>query len=112
MQKETPDTLLDCIDVVARKISGAHIEFGSDDSIWLMPDDGINVTAVRWRSADEFLLGNGQTFSVFGFFEFMFVNVMKLCDDYRKLASLNEWMKPLCRCSSPEELRLTMACIG
>lgn len=102
----------ECFCKISEKIRGAHIEIGSDDSIWLMPDGDINMTAMRWRSADEFLLGNSQTFSIFGWVGFIAANMMNMRDGCRKFVSLNEWMKPLSNCSSLEELQLMMACIG
>lgn len=102
----------ECFRKISEKISGIHVERGNDGTIWLMPDDGIDVMAVCWKSIAGFLFGAGGVLSVFRYLERMAKDGESDYDDYKKLASLNGWMKQLRDCSSPEEMLLALACIG
>lgn len=100
----------ECIREISKKLYGMHIEYGQDGAVWLMPDKGIDVTAVMWETCRDFLLGTSTRHSVF-----TYVLGGTQCDppsDYATLAVANAWMKPLRNCSSMEELKLVLACVG
>lgn len=110
MQKETSNILLNCFDAVSKKISGMHTEIGADDSVWLMPDDKNMPGAAMWRSRRDFLLGD--TADCYSIFKLACINGIREECIWSRFLLANRWMDSLQSCSSLEELRLMMTCIG